>query len=74
MQPLAEATIRLPKRKMSSILKDAAKCAEAVNLVYVSNLDPGISRVGKGKEFEYYFRDKRIADEEELLRIKKLVQ
>jgi DNA topoisomerase I len=73
MQPLAEAEIRLPKRKMTSILKDAAKCAEAVNLVYVSNLDPGICRVRKGKDFEYYFKDKKITDEEELLRIKKLV-
>src|SRR5688500_9444692 len=73
MQPLAEAVIQLPKRKINSILKDAAKCAEAVNLLYVTNLDPGITRIRKGKDFEYYFKDKKITDEEELLRIKRLV-
>jgi DNA topoisomerase I len=73
MQQTAEAVIQLSKRKISSILKDAAKCAEAVNLVYVTNLDPGITRVRKGKTFEYYFGNKKITSEEELLRIKKLV-
>ena len=64
MQPLAEAAIQLPKRKISSILKDAAKCAEAVNLVYVTNLDPGITRVRKGKEFEYHLKGRKITDDE----------
>jgi len=73
MQAVAEDIIKLPKRKINALLKDAAKCAEAVNLVYVSNTDPGIRRVRKGKEFEYYSRGKKITNANELQRIRKLV-
>ena len=62
MPARAEEFIDLPKRKISSIIKDAAKCAEAVNLVYVSNTDPGISRVKKGGTFEYFYQNKKIRD------------
>lgn len=58
MQSTAESIIKLPKKKINSILKDAAKCAEAVNLVYVSNQDAGIIRIIKGKSFEYIFKEK----------------
>src|SRR5690349_187704 len=68
-----EEVIQLSKRKISSILKDAAKCAEAVNLVYVSNTDPGITRVRKGKDFEYFLNGKKYSDKAGLQRIKSLV-
>jgi DNA topoisomerase-1 len=68
-----EEMIRLSKREIGSILKDAAKCAEAVNLVYVSNTDPGITRVRNGNNFEYFLNGKSYKDKEGLQRIKSLV-
>ncbi|CAN5288078.1 DNA topoisomerase IB [soil metagenome] len=68
-----DETITLTKRQLNSIVKDAAKSAQAVNLVYVSDTTSGITRVKKGEAFEYFFRDKKIVDDEERLRIKQLV-
>ena len=48
----------LSNRKIKSIVKSPEKTARAVNLVYVSDTDEGISRVQKGEKFEYYFKDK----------------
>lgn len=68
-----EILAQVPKRRIRSLLKSPEKSAEAVNLVYVSDCDPGITRVKKGSSFEYYFDEKKVTDEEELLRIKRLV-
>src|SRR3982751_2037613 len=65
--------ITLSKRKISSIIKDPVKTAEAVNLVYVSNTDPGIIRRKKGDSFEFILDDKKVTDEAALQRIKSLV-
>lgn len=64
--------ITLTKRQLKSIIKDSAKSAEAVNLVYVSDTTEGITRNKKGDQFEYYFKGKKITDDEERLRIKHL--
>ncbi len=69
----AEEVVHLSKRKISSIIKDPVKTAEAVNLVYVSNNEPGILRRRKGKSFEYILENKKIKDQETLQRIKRLV-
>ncbi|MEO6452999.1 MAG: DNA topoisomerase IB [Ginsengibacter sp.] len=73
MAAIVEEPIRLSKKKIDSIIKDAAKSAKAVNLVYVSDSEPGIVRVKAGDKFQYFFQDKKIDDDEELLRIKHLV-
>ena len=71
---LAEDPIAsLSNRKIKSIVKSPEKTAEAVNLVYVSDTDEGITRITKGKKFEYFLRAKKITDDETLLRIKQLV-
>ncbi|MEP6626626.1 MAG: DNA topoisomerase IB [Ginsengibacter sp.] len=64
---------KLSKRKLRSIVKDEEKTAKAANLIYVTDKEPGIERRKKGKDFEYFFNDKKIKDDEELLRIKHLV-
>nr|WP_294860284.1 DNA topoisomerase IB [uncultured Fluviicola sp.] len=46
---------------------------EMADLVYVSVSDPGISRVRKGEDFEYYYNNKQLDSEKQLQRIKKLV-
>lgn len=65
--------IKVPKHKIKSIGSDPEKTAKAINLVYVSDTDPGITRVKNGEKFQYFFKDKKIEDDEELLRIKHLV-
>ncbi|HXS55051.1 MAG TPA: hypothetical protein VN726_02940 [Hanamia sp.] len=70
---LAEEIPKISKRKLRSIVKDEEKTAKAANLIYVTDKEPGIERRKKGKEFEYFFNDKKIKDDEVLLRIKHLV-
>ena len=65
--------IKITNKKIKSIGSDPEKTAKAINLVYVSNTEPGIERVKQGEKFQYFFKDKKIEDDEELLRIKHLV-
>jgi DNA topoisomerase-1 len=70
----SEAVIEnLSKRKISSIIKDPVKTAEAVNLIYVNNTEPGIIRRKKGDSFEFILDNKKITNKETLQRIKSLV-
>jgi DNA topoisomerase I len=73
MDEVAEAIENIPKRRLKAILKNPVKTAEAVNLIYINDSQPGIERVKKGNSFEYCFKGKKITDEEELIRIKRLV-
>lgn len=63
----------VPKRKLKGLLQNAAKSAEVINLVYVSDKDPGIERARNGKDFIYLKNNKKVKSKEDLLRIKKLV-
>ena len=49
------------------------KTAKAINLIYVSDTMPGISRVRKGDKFIYLDGDNKITDKETLARINSLV-
>ncbi len=73
MNEVAEAIENISKRRIKTLIKSPVKSAEAVNLVYVNDNQPGIQRVRKGDKFEYFFEEKIISDEEELLRYKRLV-
>jgi DNA topoisomerase-1 len=73
MSEVAEELHKISKRKLRSIVKDERKTAIAANLVYVSDKEQGIERRKKGDQFEYYFNNELIKDDEELLRIKHLV-
>ena len=69
MDPIA----LIPRRKIKSLIKSPEKTAEAVNLIYVNDSMEGFIRKNKGNSFEYYFKEQKVTDEEELLRIKQLV-
>lgn len=69
----AEIPFKIPAKKIKSILKDEEKTARAAKLTYVSDKDEGIERRRKGKNFEYYFQNKLVKDDETLVRIKSLV-
>jgi DNA topoisomerase-1 len=73
MNEVAEAIENIPRRRIKSLIKNPVKSAEAVNLVYVNDTQPGIQRAKEGSSFKYYFKGKEITDEEELLRIKRLI-
>src|SRR5690606_16775947 len=64
---------KLPERKIEAIVNDPVKSAEAVNLVYVTDAQPGILRVKNGKGFYYVLGKARIKDKKQILRIKSLV-
>ena len=65
--------IRLNKKTIKTILKDAKKSAEAVNLIYVDDRQPGIRRHKRGKEFDYFLARKKVRDRDTLERIRTLV-
>ena len=65
--------IKVSSKKIKSIGSDPVKTAKAINLVYVSDTEPGIVRVKQGDKFQYLFKDKKLVDDEEILRIKHLV-
>jgi DNA topoisomerase-1 len=73
MESQVVESLKITKRKIRSIGSDPEKTAKAINLIYVSDTKPGISRVKNGDKYEYFFKDKKIEDDEELLRIKHLV-
>src|SRR5688572_15499947 len=73
MATIVEEPIKLSKKKIESIVNSPEKSARAANLVYVTDTDPGITRVKAGEKFEYFFNNKKVGDTEELLRIKHLV-
>jgi len=65
--------IRISDKVIRTILHDAEKSAEAANLVYVHDCEPGIKRLKKGRTFIYTKGSKKITDEASLDRIRRLV-
>ncbi|MEO6583564.1 MAG: DNA topoisomerase IB [Ferruginibacter sp.] len=63
----------ISKKKIGKIINDPKATAKAIDLVYVGDSAPGIVRKKTGKTFAYFINDKKISDEEALVRIKKLV-
>lgn len=69
-----EATeIRITKRTLKGLVNNNVKTAEAVNLTYVNDTQPGIERIKKGSGFIYKYRNETVTDFDTLARIKSLV-
>lgn len=62
----------LRHRDFLKLDKNYQAAASAVNLFYVSDKDPGITRIKKGKSFSYLLDGHLIEDPKELHRIKVL--
>ena len=58
---------------MTSLFKDTVKSAAAVNLLYISDKDPGITREKKNNDFVYLINGTKVTDKEIISRIKNLV-
>ncbi len=65
--------VKISRKKLNKLAADNVKSAEAVNLIYVSDTEPGISRAKNGTGFTYSYKNKTVKDEETLDRIKKIV-
>jgi DNA topoisomerase I len=70
---LINEDISLSNETIKSILHDPEKSAQAANLIYVCDTQPGIQRIRKGKKFIYMQNGNVINDQAVLGRIKKLV-
>ncbi len=73
METTTGEEVTISRKKIKSIGSDPEKTAKAINLIYVSDTDIGITREKQGEKFKYFFNDKKIDDDETLLRIKHLV-
>src|SRR6476661_3942353 len=67
-----EKLIELSHREFLKIDRDYSKAAEVADLTYVSDKEPGINRLKKGKGFAYIYDSKPLKDKAELERIRKL--
>lgn len=65
--------LKITKRKIKAAFNNPVKSADAVNLIYVNDSQPGITRVKQGKKFSYHFGRKKIKDESIIMRIRSLV-
>lgn len=72
MLEIAEG-LKLSNKTIKSISNDAEKAAAAVDLIYVQDNQPGITRARKGKVFHYFAGEKRIVNKKIVERINKLV-
>ena len=68
-----ELALTLTHSEFLQIERDPEKAAAAIDLLYVSDRQPGIARIKKGKGFSYRFKDRVLKDREQLARILKLV-
>jgi DNA topoisomerase-1 len=68
-----ELPIKISKRKLGSLVKSPAKTAEAIQLIYVTDKEEGITRVKKNEGFDYFLNGKPVTDETILKRIRSLV-
>ena len=66
-------TVNLTHKEMLKIHKDPERAAKAADLRYVSDTDPGISRIKKGSGFAYVQNNKPVCDKAVIERIRKLV-
>ncbi|MEO8769943.1 MAG: DNA topoisomerase IB [Ferruginibacter sp.] len=73
MDTTADVLENISKSKIKKIIHDPVKTAEAIDLVYVTDAEPGIIRQKKGTSYSYVFKEKKLIAETELERIKKLV-
>jgi DNA topoisomerase-1 len=67
------AQVKLTRRKLKGLLNDGIKTAAAINLVYVNDTQPGITRSQEGEKFIYKLGRKTITAKKELDRIRRLV-
>lgn len=66
-------TVTIRRHQLKALISDNVKSAEILNLVYVSDKEPGISRHRKGDDFVYKLNNTLVRDKDVLARIRRLV-
>ena len=69
----AISSVNIARRKIKGLVHDAVKSAEAIDLVYISDTEPGIQRLRLKDGFTYQLNGKAVHDAETLDRIRSLV-
>jgi DNA topoisomerase-1 len=72
MAVISEEAIKVTGKKIQKISADPAETAKAAHLIYINDNTPGIVRVKKDDKFEYLYQGKKLSNEDDLQRIKKL--
>jgi DNA topoisomerase-1 len=67
-----EKVVELSHKEFLKIDKDYSKAAKVADLIYVSDKEPGINRLKKGKGFAYIYDNKPVKEKAEIERIRKL--
>ncbi|MBC7451300.1 MAG: DNA topoisomerase IB [Cytophagales bacterium] len=70
---VAGKKIRISPKKLGSLVRNYTETARLMDLVYVTDHTPGISKMVKGTSMQYFFNGTRITDKTTLKRIKALV-
>lgn len=65
-------SVKISHRKHLSLVKDYSQSAALAKLMYVTDKEPGINRIKKGKGFAYLINNTFITDKTEITRIRKL--
>ena len=65
-------TVKLSHKKHLNLVKDYVKTAAVAKLVYVTDTEPGIARLRKGKGFAYILQNTPVKNKREVERIRKL--
>lgn len=73
MKILIEKKLKIPKGKIQEIINNPEKSAAVAKLIYIHDSEPGITRLKKGKGFNYLVGNNKLTDNNELKRIKSLV-
>lgn len=60
MDTITDLVENLSKRKIKTLINDPVKTAEAVNLIYVSDTSPGITRKKSGNFFNYFLAEEKL--------------
>lgn len=68
-----QGMVKLRTNKLMALFNNTVKCAKALDLAYITDKEPGISRRKFGEKFQYLINGRVVRDENILLRIKRLV-
>jgi DNA topoisomerase-1 len=69
---LQKEPIHIPKRQLSKLLRNYEESAKVAQLSYVNDTQEGIVRVKRGKNFQYFFGERKVEEAATLSRIKKM--
>jgi DNA topoisomerase-1 len=70
---MLQASLNISSNQLRAIALNTDKCVKAINLIHVSDAEPGILRIKKGRGFTYVYAGKTVRDPNELDRIKRIV-